>query len=294
MASSPSSIVSSRHLAILAVSVLVVAYLGYRYQPDQFFDLFPAPDSAFIDVVVFIICVTCFSFGLKSGSSAQVSDTVRRCLPEVFVGGKGSCTNKSSKSKGLYTVCLPSVTDVTGLRQLYKEDYVQAHMWMHPGVRGASFSDWEEALGPVDFDTVIQTQCKARGDVRLLKCVEVVGSVSPEEQLPMGYILYELRAKGSPTKKPQRYCEVVNVVVAKKHQGSGLGRLLFEEMVTDIEKNTKQYSGDLRLFVAKANVRPLEWYKRLGFEDAGWQKENLGKTEVPFLRMTRKAPLKKV
>jgi ribosomal protein S18 acetylase RimI-like enzyme len=226
--------------------------------------------------------------GLKWGKSKQVSNAMWRCFAtlRIPVGTfKSTDTVLSSTGRGSYKVCPPSPSDAAGLQQLYNDDYVKAHIQMHPFVWGASTSDWEEALGPVDFEALIRDRSK---DVRLLKCVEAEDSVPMEERPPLGYILYEFRTKGSPGKKPQRYCEVVNVVVGKAHQGSGLGRLLFQEMEADIEQSFKSHKGDLRLFVAKANARPMQWYRRLGFQDVGWQKESLGRAEVPFLRMTKK------
>lgn len=298
MASCLSCMNSSRQFALFAIFTLALMFLICQYQSEYLVALFDiiifAAGSIFSDIIIFMITAAFCALGLKFGASKQAASAVRHCLPKGLIGASKTCNiSESLKSRGSYTVCAPSLQDVTGLQLLYNQEYVQAHIQMHPSVtKTTSIADWEEALGHVDFEAIIRAQLKSPGDVRLLKCIQIAGSVPPEEQPPLGYILYELRTKGSPGKKPQRYCEVVNVVVGKKQQGNGLGRLLFEEMVADIEKSARPHSGDLRLFVAKANVRPLDWYRRLSFQDAGWQKECVGgKTEVSFLRMTRKSPL---
>jgi len=294
MAPGSSSICSCGHRAFVVVMTLAVAYLVYTYQADshelaRLSKILPAPGSLVAetgsiivtDLVVYLVTLLFCALGLQWGSSTQVWNALHHCLTI-----KSRSNGKTGK--GCYTVCSPSLTDAAGLQQLYDDAYVKAHIQMHPSVWGASRSDWEEALGPVDFEALMREQLKGKADVRLLKCVETGDSVPIDGQPPLGYILYEFRTKGSPGKKPQRYCEVVNVVVGKKHQGCGLGRLLFQEMEADIEQTFKSHKGDLRLFVAKANSRPLQWYRRLGFQDAGWQKESLGKAEVSFLRMTKK------
>lgn len=288
---------SCRHQVCIVASALtfLVAFLGCQYRSEcllLILNFLPAPGSILADIIVFALTAAFCVLGLKLGSFPQVSSGIRQCLPQSFVGAVNTCSAcKPSKSQCSYAVCAPLLGDVLSLQQLYNEDYVQAHIKMHPSAsKGVSVGDWEEALGHVDFEAVIRAQSKAPEDVRLLKCVQIDGSVPLEQRPPLGYILYELRTKGSPGKKPQRYCEVVNVVVGHKQQGNGLGRLLFEEMVADIEKSTKSHCGDLRLFVAKENARPLEWYRRLDFKDAGWQKECLGgKSDVLFVRMTRKS-----
>lgn len=287
---------SCRQAAVLLAPILIVLLVFWGCQCNwseclfAVYDFLPTPGSIFTDIIMFSLAALCSLLGLRLGSSTHVASAVRKGLPKIGAAKTDSAC-KHSQSRASYAVCAPLLGDVTSLQQLYDQDYVQAHIKMHPSVgKGVSVGDWEEALGPVDFEAVICAQTKTPGDVRLLKCVQIADSVPPEEQAPLGYILYELRAKGSPGKKPQRYCEIVNVVVGHKQQGGGLGRLLFEEMVADIEKSAKSHCGDLRLFVAKENARPLEWYRRLGFQDAGWQKECLGgKSDVSFLRMTRKS-----
>jgi len=285
------SSVSCVHWTFIVLAPLALLYLGCnRILPKYLLDQF-LPTNFFNDALVLLATVAFCALGLKVGASGQIASILGRCLPAGFVGAvKTYGTSKSSKSKCSYTVCTPSPTDVKMLKQLYNDDYVQAHRQMHPSAHAASIADWEAALGPVDFDAVIRDQDAAGGDVRLLKCVKDDSSAPPDEQPPMGYILYELRTKGTPGKRPQRYCEVVNVIVGKNQQGSGLGRLLYEEMLVDLEKTAKAHAGDVRLFVAKANARPLQWYRRLGFKDAGWQKECLGEIEVQFLRMMRMPP----
>lgn len=302
MASGSSSIYSCEHRAFLVATTLAVAYLVYTCQTDsdqhaRLSKILPAPGSLVAetgsiivtDIVVFLVTLLFCALGLKWGSSMKVCNALHHCLGGLlFPASTVNSRSNGKTGKGCYTVCSPSLTDATGLQQLYNDAYIKAHIQMHPSVRGASTSDWEEALGPVDFEALMRDQSKGKADVRLLKCVEAGDSVPMEERPPLGYILYEIRTKGSPGKRPQRYCEVVNVVVGKTHQGCGLGRLLFQEMEADIDQTFKSHKGDLRLFVAKANSRPLQWYRRLGFQDAGWQKESLGKAEVPFLRMTKK------
>jgi len=141
-------------------------------------------------------------------------------------------------------------------------------------------------LGAIDFEAVISDLSSSRkrggGAVRLLKCVETAhrGSL-------VGYVLYELREKGTPRRR-QRYCELVNIVVAAGHRSCGAGRLLFEALFEDLVCTAPVRAADLRLYVARSNTGPLEWYRRLGFRDVGRQTECIGGAQVDFLRMARR------
>lgn len=184
-----------------------------------------------------------------------------------------------------FEVCRPSLRDAAALSELYRQDYVECHRRQQGGKAGvASVATWEEALGAVDFEAVIGDVAsrKTAGSVRLLKCVEKdrPGSL-------LGYVLYELREKGSARKK-QRYCELVNIVVRHEHQGCGAGRALFDALRSDLVQTAPVQADDLRLYVAKSNSGPLAWYRRLGFVDAGWQSERINGVQVDFLRMARR------
>mmetsp|Transcript_100176 Transcript_100176/g.311572 ORF Transcript_100176/g.311572 Transcript_100176/m.311572 type:complete len:255 (-) Transcript_100176:201-965(-) len=181
-----------------------------------------------------------------------------------------------------FDVCEAAPSDAGTLSELYWEDYVTCHRRLHRGA--ASAADWEAALGPVDFENVIREAAGGRSSVRLLKCVDL------KDQGPrslVGYVLYELREKGPPHKR-QRYCELVNIVVRSQHRGCGAGRLLFEALREDLVRTAPARAGDLRLFVDKSNAGPLEWYRRLGFQEAGKQSECVGGTQVNFLRMAKR------
>lgn len=176
--------------------------------------------------------------------------------------------------------------DAAALSELYEQDYLEGHRQLHEGPAGRACGEaWRSALGPIDFDAVLGEAAANRntGDVRLLKCVEVSSGCV------VGYVLYELREKGSKTRR-QRFCELVNIVVRKDRQSCGAGRRLFEAVCADLSASatTREQSADMRLFVAERNEKPLLWYRRLGFTPAGWQSEKLNSTEVKFMRMARR------
>lgn len=186
-------------------------------------------------------------------------------------------------------VCAAVVSDASELAKLYRQDYVWAHRETHFDTQAAeaTLEEWEVALGSLDFRAVLVDAAKAtkRGvvsDVRLLKCVDAGNA-----RAVVGYALYELREKGS-AKRKQRYCELVNIVVSAAYRGFGVGRLLFDEIQADLACEAPSYAGDIRLYVAQRNELPLNWYRRLGFKDGGWQSENVAGTEVKFLRMVLK------
>lgn len=181
-----------------------------------------------------------------------------------------------------FSVCAAGPDDVGALELLHDQDYVQAHKRMHKKpAANASTEEWETALGHVDFSALLQTPggCTA-GTVRLLKCVEDGRGPSP-----IGYVLYELREKGSPGKRRQSYCELVNIVVGSEHRGCGAGRILLDALRADLAATAPSRSEDVRLYVAERNAGPRAWYTRLGFTPAGWQTECIGGAEVRFLRM---------
>jgi len=182
--------------------------------------------------------------------------------------------------------------DVLDLGRLHEEDYVEVHRDMHRRMfqgalprHSASMDDWKEALGPIDFEDVLTDLVRLgdKSEVRVLICVDE----ACEESVVVGYILFELRQKGR-GKARQRYCEVVNVVVAKGHRGRGAGRLLFEAMLSDLSRTAPAFSADVRLFVAQENEVPMNWYTRLGFKTGGMQSEKIAGVGVPFVRMIRR------
>merc|ERR1711972_8137 len=100
--------------------------------------------------------------------------------------------------------------------------------------------------------------------------------------------LYELREKGSSTKR-QQYCEIVNIVVNAQHRGKGAGRLLYEHLLHHLQRYHSLYAKDLRLYVAENNEAPRAWYARLGFRESGWQTEKIHGTEIKFVRMIKES-----
>ncbi|CAK0802291.1 unnamed protein product [Prorocentrum cordatum] len=136
----------------------------------------------------------------------------------------------------------------------------------------------EDALGRVDFASVLDevVATHARGTVRLVKATSGGRCI--------GYVLYELRKKG-PARSRQHFCELVNIVVRPEQRGCGAGRRLFEALERDLETTASREARDMRLYVAERNGGPREWYRRMGFEDAGWQTEQVGGEQVRFLRM---------
>jgi len=187
-----------------------------------------------------------------------------------------------------------TVADARALRELYMQDYVDCHRRVHPGAAGAARAEaWETVLGAVDFEALLEEVEGTRksggshGSVRLLKCVATATS-GAEAHCIVGYVLYELREKG-PSRRRQRYCELVNIVVRANWRGCGAGRRLFEALCEDLACTAPAQAGDLRLYVAERNVGPLAWYRRLGFQNAGWQSELVGDTTVRFLRMARRS-----
>jgi ribosomal protein S18 acetylase RimI-like enzyme len=174
-------------------------------------------------------------------------------------------------------------SDAAAILSLHDRDYVGAHrdIYAEAVSLAASDKEWGDALGNMDFAEVLSGIKKGDQDVRLLVCEDTSTAAL------VGYILCELRSKGS-KKKKQLYCEVVNVVVSESHRGCGAGRLLFEALCTDVSNAAPNHAKDLRLYVAEQNLGPTAWYRRLGFCDSGWQSETVGTDEVKFLRMIRR------
>jgi len=236
---------------------------------------------------------------LRASGLAQV--LMRHCLrpkptsrqePRITPHSPQDGADHKRKTAVSFVVCKATARDVQALRKLYERDYVTCHRNCHPGAAGAaSEADWRSALGDADFEAVIDEVASnnGAGSVRLLKCVEVEGSGPQSHGKLVGYVLYELREKGSPRRR-QRYCELVNIVVSEDHRGCGAGRRLFEALRSDLAGTASAaQAGDLRLYVAERNLGPLAWYRRMGFQDAGWQTERLNGAEVRFLRMTRRS-----
>lgn len=237
----------------------------------------------------------------KPGDLQKEALAATEVAPDVEDGklliSSGLKIHEGVQSPG-FVVSAAGPSDVEALNVLYQQDYLQAHMRMHGDVARASTEEWETALGPIDFASLLDSRgCSSEGDVRLLTCVEddngnliTQGCRAGDTCRPVGYVLYELREKGSPGKRRQRFCELVNIVVNARHRGCGAGRLLFDALCDDLAATAPGRAGDLRLFVAERNVGPREWYKRLGFKDAGWQIEHLAGKEVRFVRMMRSKP----
>lgn len=189
-----------------------------------------------------------------------------------------------------FVVCQATPRDAAALTDLYERGYVTCHRNMHRGSAAcASLDDWRNALGRMDFEEVLCEVFanKGTGDVRILKCAEEDAAGTPGRGRLVGYVLYELREKGPKTRR-QRFCELVNIVVSAEHRGCGAGKKLFEALCADLASSAAVQATDIRLFVAERNAGPLAWYRRLGFENAGWQSEQLGSAEVKFLRMVRR------
>jgi ribosomal protein S18 acetylase RimI-like enzyme len=215
-----------------------------------------------------------------------------------------------------FAIMEPSLKDALQLAKLYKVDYVGIHSCVHSdldGVNQATFEEWEKALGPVDFNAVIADVAAAAGVqakkvksgknaktgggrggkgrqepvVGIFKCTEKQAP-SGKQSPVVGYILFELREKGSSTKR-QQYCEIVNIVVSSHHRGLGAGRLLYEHLLRHLQECHPTHAKDMRLYVAERNDAPRAWYSRLGFRESGWQSEQVQGTEVKFVRMIKDA-----
>eukprot|EP00931_Biecheleriopsis_adriatica_P115165 TRINITY_DN90992_c0_g1_i1.p1 TRINITY_DN90992_c0_g1~~TRINITY_DN90992_c0_g1_i1.p1 ORF type:complete len:234 (-),score=66.90 TRINITY_DN90992_c0_g1_i1:154-855(-) len=208
----------------------------------------------------------------SSASSARTQEEAR-----------GSLDHKAEASDLVVRTARPS--DAFGIQQLHDRDYIGAHrcIYAEDALRQASDTQWEDALGNVDFADVLRGMKAGEKDVRLLVCMD------RKKDVLVGYLLGELRSKGS-KKKKQSYCELVNIVVREAYRnGCGAGRRLFEAFCADVKDAAPEHAGDLRLYVAEQNIAPLGWYRRLGFRDSGWQSESVAGTEVRFLRMIRKS-----
>eukprot|EP00931_Biecheleriopsis_adriatica_P068250 TRINITY_DN42231_c0_g1_i1.p1 TRINITY_DN42231_c0_g1~~TRINITY_DN42231_c0_g1_i1.p1 ORF type:complete len:266 (+),score=59.07 TRINITY_DN42231_c0_g1_i1:93-800(+) len=207
-----------------------------------------------------------------------------------------------SRSRPSFEVRQAIANDAKALSSLYQQDYVDCHRGLHSDIPAgdAAVAEWEAALGAVDFDDVLaappqplrqKIQPKAgrkqipENSVRLLKCT----ARNSKSGTPVGYVLYEIREKGPRTAR-QRYCELVNIVVQESSRGCGAGRALFDALREDLVQTAPEHAGDLRLFVAERNLGPLEWYRRIGFRESGWQTETIGGSTVRFVRMAFKAP----
>lgn len=238
-------------------------------------------------------------------TEARVESTEQRSLSNAE-GGSVLKTNPCRRSSRPRTHVAREATihDAKALSSLFQQDYVQSHRELHSGsISGsADGAEWEAALGAVDFEDVLaassqpQRQRKERKagrnqsgaadkSVRLLKCIER----SSTNGCPVGYVLYELREKGPRTCR-QKYCELVNIVVQESSRGNGAGRVLLDALQEDLAQSAPDHAADLRLYVAEQNCVPLNWYRRIGFRDAGWQTESIGGDTVRFIRMALKVP----
>lgn len=207
-----------------------------------------------------------------------------RALLRLAVAAAASAPPLACEPNATFEVCTPSASDADVLADLYG-NYVGCHCSLHldSASTSASVSQWEEALGFVDFPAVLEEVAAngSSGDVRLLKCVHGGHCI--------GYVLYELRKKG-PKSNRQHYCELVNIVVRPDRRSCGAGRRLFEALEQDLRRTAAKEAADLRLYVAERNTGPMAWYRRIGFVDAGWQVERVGGAPVRFLRMVRRQP----
>jgi len=211
--------------------------------------------------------------------------------------------------RAIFVVQEASLSDAQALSKLFQQDYLEWHRGLHEEVPAgaAGQAEWEAALGAVDFEEVLSPPASepagkagkkkkagkgrpaatgAERTVRLLKCTERKTS---GRSLLVGYVLYELREKGPRTAR-QKYCELVNIVVQSSSRGHGAGRVLFEGLRADLAASAPEFALDLRLYVAERNLAPTAWYRRMGFQDSGWQQEEIGGDKVCFKRMAFKAP----
>eukprot|EP00440_Ansanella_granifera_P052636 gb/GFBE01057070.1/.p1 GENE.gb/GFBE01057070.1/~~gb/GFBE01057070.1/.p1 ORF type:complete len:236 (+),score=62.03 gb/GFBE01057070.1/:1-708(+) len=232
------------------------------------------------------------------------------CRPET--AGAEPCAGDVAKTSppkrrpsGTFVAREATLRDAQALASLFRQDYVICHRGLHSGIPAGSaeISEWEAALGAVDFEEVLASPSQpsqpaqgkkkkgkqaavAEKSIRLLKITEKQAGAAGS---PVGYVLYELREKGPRTAR-QKYCELVNIVVQESSRGCGAGRILFDALRDDLAQTAPDHAADLRLYVAEHNLEPLNWYRRIGFQDAGWQNETIGGDMVRFIRMSLKAP----
>jgi len=87
------------------------------------------------------------------------------------------------------------------------------------------------------------------------------------------------------------HVKINHVVVLPSHNGRGVARLLFEELVTLLGKGPA--TSDLRLSVVERNPRAISWYFKLGFSIVEQQLAHIstlkhGHVPVVFLEMQRR------
>jgi ribosomal protein S18 acetylase RimI-like enzyme len=60
----------------------------------------------------------------------------------------------------------------------------------------------------------------------------------------------------------------LTVVVHPDHQGKGLGKLLFEELLKEVKENRKDILR-IELIARESNIKAIELYKKMGFAAEG-------------------------
>jgi len=108
-----------------------------------------------------------------------------------------------------------------------------------------------------------------------------------------GYIScsFSYGGKSAQNKEEEPPHGVINhLIVLDQHRGHGVGKMLFNELLSHIEEACPSVSSDLRISVAERNTRAKDWYQRLGFAPVSDWTGHLGSPRYPvqFLSMQRR------
>mmetsp|Transcript_73104 Transcript_73104/g.174195 ORF Transcript_73104/g.174195 Transcript_73104/m.174195 type:complete len:371 (+) Transcript_73104:89-1201(+) len=128
-------------------------------------------------------------------------------------------------------------------RRLYKATYPRI-----------TWRQWFDALSCGDIEMYLN------------KGVRLVAAVEGASNKAVGYvscIRVESQREGSSSSKA--HLKINHVIVSEQHRGKGVGRLLFNRLIEEMERDCPDAVGDLRIIVLEFNVLALTWYWRLGF-----------------------------
>jgi ribosomal protein S18 acetylase RimI-like enzyme len=73
----------------------------------------------------------------------------------------------------------------------------------------------------------------------------------------------------------------LTIVVHQDQQGKGIGKLLFERFLNEVQNHYK-YILRVELFVREGNTKNVNFYKKLGFENEGRQDRKIFKATNSF------------